>query len=306
MNKRNALAVGTMLTVALAYSSGCADAPPDSIPAFGPTGSSVSTGAGGGSTTSTGAGAGDMDAQGFYDTQVHEAMMTECGSCHSPGGQGPTWLDDGADAASTYAVMEAYNSLLQPAECSLLMLKSKGAHAGPAFSATLESAVGQWLGREATERSLTCDGGGNIGSCDQAITAFQDCMDIDHWDAMGMGELSRQQVAGGGACYTCHTSGNGQALLALDSLDTFDAHKNDKYFLQKLVTCSISQGQFQGLTQSMRYVNKGLEGCVTGPNQPCHPDFVLTPERESSVNDYVSDVLDAMQNNTCDQLAPPP
>jgi hypothetical protein len=116
-----------------------------------------------------------------------------------------------------------------------------------------------------------------------------------------MGRVAGQQAGNEGPCYGCHSTGTGSAYLNIDSLKTFDAHALDIYFLQKLVTCSFSQGQFQQLVPSNRLMSKGTEPCPDGEAK-CHPDYVLSPGRQDAVEGFVQQTLDAMAAGTCADL----
>lgn len=286
-----------LLTAASLTWAGCAGEPVSTLLPVDPANGSGSTGSG---QTTTGS------AQAFFEAEVYTLLIqdAECGLCHGPGGTTTQWLE--ATATDSYMTIEAFPRMINPPDCSYIIEKSSGQHSGNTLSPSAEAKVIEWLTMEAAARSLSCEGQGPnpsvLDGCDADLAAFQACMSFNFWETLEMGRTATQQTLGSGACYGCH-NGIGGVVLTLDSQETFDAHKNDKYVLQKLVTCAISQGNYQGLVPSLRYLNKGTEPCVSNP---CHPEFVMSPERETALYSFVDDTIAALAAGTCADLDVPP
>lgn len=305
MNRLNTVTLGAAMLAATAYAAGCAGEGPDAldVPYDYGSGSGAGSGeTGSGAGPSTGSSTG-QSAEAFYKSEIHNEMMTQCASCHGTEQQiGPVWLE--SDAGSAYATLKA-NGLVNAPDCATLITHTKGAHSGVPFTADFEPTVVQWLQMEATENGLSCGGGGGgetgaLEECQAALDGFADCMSFAYWEVSGAYDVVNQNTDSG-PCFSCHTSGMGGAYLSQDSLDTFSAHKDDPYFLIKLVRCGISGGEFQGLQPALRYDNKGTEPC-NNPSGNCHPDYVLTPERSDAVQMFVEDTYDASINGTCEAL----
>jgi hypothetical protein len=239
----------------------------------------------------------------YFKANVNDLLVQECATCHDQGGTaGLPWMDT-TDIQTNYNMMRVYGNIVTPPDCSQLILKSLGTHSGPSLSPAADKEVRLWLTLEATEQSLVCENAGTeptVDSCEAMLDAFQGCMHLAHWDGVGMDNVPNQQTEGDGPCYGCHSQGVGSAFLNQDSDLSFEAHKTDRYFLQKLVGCSYSNGQVVGVVPTDRYLNKGTEPCA---QQPCHPDYLLSTLRQQAIADYVQEVQDAIAGGTCDDLA---
>jgi len=252
----------------------------------------------------------NTDSQAYlsYEQNVFPLLVEECSGCHVEGAPADRpWMDI-IDAETNYNTMRVYGELVTPSSCSQLILKSLGEHAGPALSPSLEEAVTAWLALEEVGDGLVCDTGGGSGddpppdtvaSCESMMEEFQSCMYQAHWDGTGMDLLPLQQTAGEGNCAGCHSQGVGSAFLSADSEQTFEKHKTDRFFLQKLVGCAYSNGEVAGLVATDRYLNKGAEPCGV---EPCHPDYLLNADNQQAVADYVQGVVAAMEAGTCAEL----
>jgi len=305
MKRLNTVTLGFAMMAVAAYAAGCAGEGPDAldVPYSYSGGTGAGTGEGGSGTGMPSTGASNtQSAEDFFKSQIFTEITSECGSCHGADQQiGPMWLESDADSA--YATLKA-SGLVNAPDCAMLITHTKGAHSGVPFTADFEPTVVEWLQLEASENSLSCGGGGGdtgaLEQCQTALEDFADCMSFNYWEASGAYDVPNQNTDSG-PCYSCHTSGMGGAFLSQDSLDTFNAHKNDHYFLVKIVRCGISGGEFQGLQPALRYDNKGTEPC-NNPSGNCHPDFVLTPERSDGLQMFVEDTYQASMNGTCDEL----
>jgi hypothetical protein len=303
MKGLNAVLLGAAIAAVGTYAAGCASEGPDALDvpydySSGSGNQGGSTGQGGSTSSTT-----TQSAEDFYQAQVHDDLLAECSSCHGlDQSVGPQWLE--VDADSAYATLKATGTLVNAPDCSLIMTKSKGEHAGPSLTADLEDRVVQWLQLEASENGLTC-GGGNTGGgaleqCNLALADFQECMSFAYFEVSGAYDVANQGTEMG-PCHSCHEAGTGGAKLSIDPLSFFNAHQTDEYFLIKMVRCAISGGEFQGLQAALRFDNKGTEPC-NNPSGNCHPSYVLTPERSDAMQMYIEDTIDAINNGTCQDL----
>lgn len=306
MKRLNTVTLGAAMLAATAYAAGCAGEGPDAldVPYDYGSGSGAGSGeTGSGAGPSTGSSSG-QSAEAFFKSQVHPLMQAQCATCHAMDQQvGTQWLE--VDPDDAYANLKAFPGMVNAPDCALLITHTKGVHSGVPFTTDAEPTVIEWLQMEATESGLSCGsgGGGETGAleaCQAALDSFADCMSFAYWEVSGAYDVANQNTDSG-PCFSCHTSGMGGAYLSQDSLDTFHAHKDDPYFLIKIVRCGISGGEFQGLQPALRYDNKGIEPC-NNPSGNCHPDYVLTPERSDAVQMFVEDTYEASINGTCEAL----
>ena len=303
MKRLNTLTLGAARLAATAYAAGCAGEGPDALDVPYDYGSGSGAGSG---ETGSGAGptTGGQSAEAFYKAEVHDELTSQCASCHGTAQEiGPVWLESDADSA--YATLKA-NGLVDAPDCARLITHTKGSHSGVPFTTDFEPTVIEWLQKEATENGLACASGGGgetggaLAECEAALEGFAECMSFAYWEVSGAYDIPNQNTDSG-PCSSCHPSGQGGAFLSQDSLATFNAHKDDLYFLIKIVRCGISGGEFQGLQPALRYDNKGTEPC-NNPSGNCHPDYVLTPERSDGLQMFVEDTMNAAMNGTCAEL----
>jgi hypothetical protein len=307
MQRLNGLYLGAAILAVGAYAAGCAGEGPDALDvpydySSGSGSGEGGSGSGGGDTSS--GSSSTQSAEDFFKAEVHSELISQCSSCHGMDQQvGPQWLESTADDA--YATIKAFGGLVNAPDCAELITHTKGSHSGVPFTPEFEPTVIQWLQLEASENGLSCGGGGGteggaLEECEAALDEFASCMSYAYWEVSGASEVPYQNTDSG-PCFSCHTTGMGGAHLSEDTLDTFSAHQEDKYFLIKIVRCAISGGEFQGLQPALRYDNKGTEPC-NNPSGNCHPDYVLTPERSDGLAMFVDDTYQASMDGTCEAL----
>lgn len=264
-------------------------------------GGEINTQGGGGQGAGSNQGGGGVmviiDAHYVYVNEVHPAIASVCTACHNldNGVGAPAFFD--YDAEVSYSLTKDYPGVVQEPGTSIL--ETKGAHDGPALSATQKAVVQKWLAMEIQEAGGGAGGtGGGTGtttttmpsgqSLEGMLEGFAKCMDYDIWDASGMDQFPLQQTAGEGPCLSCHNTGPGALWLSGDPLETFEKNKLFPYVM-RLVSPVYEGSTPVDLAMSTRLLNKGKEPCGNPPI--CHPQYNLTPQNQQALEDFVSNTL---------------
>ncbi len=303
-------------------------------PGSGSAGEGGSTGAGeggsSGSSNPTSSGTtnptgGDVSAHDLFVEEVYPLLSTPsslglaCTTCHATGSAGaPVFF--AATAEGSYNAITGYEpSMIATPDNSNLVLH--GPHAGPALDDAQHDAVVEWLDAEVEERGLddgTGEGGNSSGAggsgsggggpvdppvtLSSALEAFGDCMDYTVWMETGMTHLPESQTEIG-PCQGCHNAGDGGAWLSANDEETFARNRTYPY-VKRLVTGTVDEnGAFDTLIPARRFLEKGSEGC--DPEiQNCHPEFVLAPEIEEAVVQFVDLTLERWEAGDCVPIDP--
>jgi hypothetical protein len=286
----------------------------------GSSGSSNPTSSGTTNPTGSGVSAHDMFVDEVFpllDAPSDNGMA--CTACHATGAAGsPVFLTTNAEGS--YNAIIAYTpSMIAIPDNSNLVLH--GPHAGPALDADQLAAVEAWLEKEVEERDL--DGGGDGGGSGEgggdtgaggsgpvdppltlalALEQFGDCMDYTQWMETGMINLPEAQTEIG-PCQGCHNAGDGGAWLSANDEETYARNRTYPY-VKRLVTGTVDEnGAFDTLIPARRFIEKGNEGC--DPQiQNCHPEFVLPPDIEQAVVDFVDLTLERWELGECEPVDP--
>lgn len=136
---------------------------------------------------------------------------------------------------------------------------------------------------------------------DQALARFGECMELSTWESIGMEDVAWQSAesdAGGGRCFSCHETGTGAALLSQDPLTFFEENRTRPYILRLVLGTVDESGAFDDLVPAWRFRDKG-----TDPN---HPSYILTEERETAIDGFVSLTLERYHDYALDCSATVP
>lgn len=237
----------------------------------------------------------------FFEAKVHpildDGVTGEvCAKCHSgayPGGSGaPLFLGSTTEGAYDALVGDVQLVGAVPGNSRLL---TKGAHSGPALTASQQAVVEQWLAIEADERSGDCAAqGGNAAACEEALAAFAGCMTLGDWTGNGMHLIAEQDTLSG-PCYSCHGGGMADNYMTQPLSDAsigfgFDEMR-ERPALRKLVTCSGGEGGQTDVVPSHRWRDKGLDGG--------HPGFLLGEEHQVALDAWYAAVHAAWEAGPC-------
>lgn len=243
-------------------------------------------GPGAGGDPAAGAPCGDT-GRAFFEENVRAilddgATGEACARCHS--GEytdaygAPDFL--GASAGSAYdALVGDVRFVGAVPEDSLLL--TKGAHTGPAFTASQEAVVEQWLAIEAQERSGECvTGGGGGQACEDALADFAACMTLDDWTGTGMHLVSGQDTTAG-PCFSCHESGMGDNYMTSPVSDASIVYGFEQMrklpALRRLATCSAGgEAGALDVVPAYRWRDKGLDDG--------HPAYLLAEEHLAALD----------------------
>lgn len=270
----------------------CLRDPPDCLVGQGPADACRSGGLPGESSMS--------EAEKYYLANVDPGFAQRCATCHGTGQMAaPAFLVSGNPTGS-YTKLVAYGGLaVGPSNSGLLL---HGEHTGPALEPTQVTAVTTWLCMEIGDRGLPSDprcSGGDVGSTMtvyQALEEFGNCMSYEDWVATGMSGLA-WALAGDKRCNGCHNTGDGGAFLSANDMTTFSMNRQMP-FVKKLVSGTVNEdGYFEDLVPARRFIEKGSESCPN--NTGCHLPFILPPELEKAVTDFVDITLKKWHEGTC-------
>lgn len=240
-------------------------------------------------------------AKALFVQSVCGPMAGACQECHQKARRGaPVFLGTSCDAS--YAAIEGFPGLISAPTESLLT--QKGPHSGPAFTADQQTLVTDWLKAEVTSRGLS-SGNSRPANLRAAFKSFGDCMDYTRYKALKLDTLYNVNTDNnGGACISCHNSGQGGCYLSANSADTFNKLREFPY-VQKLVVGLVTpDNAFGGLEYSYRLASKGNEAQQTLANN--HPRFSLSAELMSNLQIYVGETLSNMNAGRCEGVTLPP
>lgn len=253
-------------------------------------------------------GGGSSDAKKIFE-KVYPSVVENCGSCHQTGKSGaPVFL--GANVGASYTAIETFPGLL--AAPSISPLVQKGAHSGPALTATQTDLVTQWLNAEVKARKLSADPGApkNLRA---AFAAFGKCMDYDQWKALKLHTMALAITENNrGPCRSCHNYGQASLWLNGGTDNPQDEALNAESFLkmrefpyvQRLVVGRVNaEGSFEGVEASRRIVDKGTESQQQQANS--HPRYALSSDLAANLNTYVLETISNMNAGRCQNVVSP-
>lgn len=233
-------------------------------------------------------------AHAYYVERVHN-VIASCVQCHSGGdATAPRFM--AADAEASYSALERTVGLIAaPKNSPLVQYVHKDTNT--TISADQRSLLTQWLGLEATARSLE----GAIekpNTITDAYKQFADCMNFDIWTYYRMGDLAFSQTDSEGPCMGCHSTGQGSAWLSAAPRETFEKARQFP-FIQKFVVGKLdARGSFESLQPSKRFQVKAEEICPP-ESKSCHPRFGLPPAVLNSIDTFVDTTLQNIITGTC-------
>jgi hypothetical protein len=308
------LSMTAAIVLSFSAAAGCAVPPPTTlnINTNSGSGGDGSGGSGGDGSTGTGdpVGVGGSSSTGmmgsaakaYFIATVYPELQQTCAGCHATGQNGaPLWM--GMNANATYNAMDMHGGLIVAPDNSLILLH--GAHTGPALSGQEQTDVTTWLTMEATERGLmTTSGSTGTGmmmappeTLATALKEYGGCMDYTDWTDNKLDTLCDAQTLNNGPCKSCHTAGDGGNWLSGNAQETFDMNKKFPYIKREVTGTVDDVGNFKDLIAANRWIDKGSEPCQ--PNTNCHPQYVLTPELKTGINNFVSKTIDKWHNKMC-------
>ncbi len=255
-----------------------------------------------GSSSSSGDGASGSGsaAKTFFVDKVFTSVDTTCKECHQTGKSGaPVFLGTGGSAS--YTAIEGFPGLISAPSISPIV--QKGVHSGPALTQTQTDLVTQWLKLELNERKLGSDPGApkNLRA---AFAAFGACMDYGRWTALKLDTIAETTTENNqGQCMACHNFGQASMWLSGDKAVTFFKFRKFPY-VQRLVVGRVTpDGAFDGIEASRRMLDKGNE--AQQPQSNSHPRFALSSDHSRDLQTFVSETLDNMRANRCQNITIP-
>lgn len=247
---------------------------------------------------STGPGSAGSAAHKLFVETVHPKLAS-CGACHASGAQGaPKFIQTVADEA--YLAMDARGLIKTDT-----LLLTKGPHAAgaaPALTSDQRSAIEGWLAREATERvgqaspvnllqvAATCGDPAKFPT--QALTT---------WLTTRRQNENGNQCTGcnNTQCASCHLSG--EANVAISSGRTTDNQAMIDFYKSP---DSISR--FIGIDGTKLVASNAFKtkadatvADVRPISVPKHPQFIMTPAKQTAIDAYVQDIVTKFNAGTC-------
>jgi mono/diheme cytochrome c family protein len=292
---------GVLAASALAAFVGCSTSPdslqgnqqgynPDGTPAAtNPDGTPATTPAPDGEVTPNSSiptpaeGAGSDGAAGYkeYVAKVFPVLTAACGSCHINGAGGATKYMT-AEARGTYQAISALGYIV--ADSRLLR---KGAHVGPAWSATQAQTVAAWLATEANDRK------GQAAPVN-VLAKIGACASLDKFKALnlqGLRTTRRQnenadQCTGcdNSPCATCHGAGEYDFASNPSAETTFNFNAEDP---QKIRMYFGVNGAEPVASNALKTKSDATK--TAAPYS--HPLYALNPDFQAKLDDFVNDAI---------------
>lgn len=239
-----------------------------------------------------GPGSAASSARQFFIDTVYPAI-SNCGACHGNGAGGaPIWLPP--DKGTSYQTLDARAYIVKNSP-----LLSKGAHMGPALTTEQMNVLNQWLDMEAKER---------VGQAAPVniLEKIGSCLQQPLFDAIGFQNLVTQPRANEDAnqctgcnnvqCNTCHTAGDAGFYMGVGStIDpfTFAKTKTAKYIVHYIGLNGVQPVPSQRIKAKAALV-------ATAPAYS-HPMFVVAPEMELAINNFVNAAISNYNAKLCGQ-----
>lgn len=275
----------------------CVAEPPGEFPGTGGSGAGTSgTMTGSTSNTTSSSATGTPSAgRDFFEANVHPFLESACGSCHATATDdygGPDFL--GLTPEGYYDTLVS-NPDMVGASAESSQLITRGAHVGPALTATQYDTTLAWLTMEADAR-FGGSGGFEGPTADELLQKFVACATLTDWTAAGMPSVALQQTLNGTACHGCHQSGTGANYMTNPNAGqaSIDDGFNKEVvmpFLMNLVTTAAVTGpngkQHYEVVQSYGWYDK-----AQAPGT--HPKYIFTQQQPK-----VDAWFDLVINSTC-------
>jgi hypothetical protein len=227
-------------------------------------------------------------AKDYFASTVYPSFKGTCSGCHT-NGPGPAFF--GADAASTYATLDAGGYITQDS-----LLLHKGAHEGPALAPAQFTIFTTWLGYETNERA------GKMNQPD-VLAAVGRCMQQSKFDAIhfeGLMTMPRDNEdpetcmgCNNAPCRTCHSGGEAGFWMAVGSAiedHTFQETQVAPY-VRKFVTLQGAEP-----VPSNALWNKAI--ATQSAPAYTHPMFDVS-KQNAAIVDFVQDAITRYKSGAC-------
>lgn len=235
-------------------------------------------------------------AEKAFVEEVYPAIAPACVSCHGTGAVGPQFL--GPDAASSYATIRKFPSIVTSPEQSRLL--TKGKHSGPALTAAQAAASTNWLELELLEHPELVTEVPTELSPQQELEAFGKCISKADWDATKVYLLAKQTAKSQNnsvPCSSCHGGGANGTFIDDDSTKMLEATRKIPHIFKFASATLDEDGTFADIAFANRWAEKGAEGCPPVGN--CHPEYILDGALVAAINELYALTYDRWQKDAC-------
>jgi mono/diheme cytochrome c family protein len=246
----------------------------------------------------SGPGSAISSAHDFYIKKVYPALAN-CAACHQAGNNGaPIFLQ--TDPAVSYQSIDARGWIQLPSP-----ILQKGPHMGPALTTEQMSVVNEWLQMEAKERvgqAAPVNILDKIGNC--LLPTLFDQIHFENLLTQARNGEDANQCTGcnQAQCNTCHLGGDGGFYMGVGSpidnasligVSTFTATQKAKYIVKYI--------GLNGTQPVPSYAIKAKQALVAVSPPYAHPMFVLPPEMDAAINNFVGAAINAYNSKLCGQ-----
>jgi len=259
-------------------------------------GSSGEPGTPGGVPSSGPGSAASVARKNFIDN-VHPALNTACGSCHTAGTAGAPkfWA---ADPGAAYQLLDARGMVIGVGS---LFVTHRHTGAGAEFNADQSGKVNAWLALEAKER---------VGqkAPEDIMAKLGQCINAADWKAAeaAINTMRTRQRNGENAntctgcqneiCMACHNPGYGFAVgTRNETLST--TLVRERPFINRFFGTN-------GTEPVASNAIKAKADAVNGGEPYSHPNFIMSPQVEAAIADFVNKTIAAYKAGTCGGAAP--
>jgi putative hemolysin len=234
-------------------------------------------------------------ARQLFDQNVSPLLAVKCIGCHVGSETSTTNMFLGPDGmASFYSTLvndRAVNGGYDPAAATILL---KGAHEGPAWTASEATKISDWLKAELTERGPQGPAGPPTGntSARGASMAFVACMAIsaDDYKTTQAYQVANLNTQNQGRCSSCHSPGGaGGQWLGTSPIVNNAATYTDMLgkWQEEVFFTGVFQAQLQA-DKSYKIAAADNKICSKGKekqlNLGTHPQFDCTQNNSTALN----------------------
>jgi hypothetical protein len=195
-----------------------------------------------------------MFEQNVYPIIHNPGQVSDCSSCHGPGGAGLGAFVS-ANLSDAYATATSFQGVVgnfTPTTAGILT-KIDGGHNGRMYTADQRTAIVNWLAQEVVERGGTGGGSGSGSgggeSAGQAtarlLNQWSACLSLTNFQSAKMAQQfgAQMQTNGGARCESCHaTGGNGNFIVTEVENTYYSVVDTDVTYMAQYFTVDLSQG----------------------------------------------------------------